>query len=96
MPESCSSGLDRIESKSNALSTYERVLNQSKNKWNDPDFPADDSSLQWGQFGYGDIADSFVPKLGMKWLRPSETYYGLEGEVSFFGKLGKPLPQGVQ
>lgn len=76
-PQSCTSGIERFNSKSNSLSTYNKVKSSTK-KWDDPDFPADDTSLQWGQFGFGNIGenDDGLPKLGMKWLRPSETYDG--------------------
>jgi len=63
-------------------------------KWEDVDFPADGSSIQWTQFGYQDSGPG-APKADMKWLRPSETDYAEDGPISFFGKAGKPLPQGV-
>lgn len=52
-PTSCKSGIDRFQ---HGPSNTEAAWKAAKDKttpWEDPEFGADDSSLSWGQFGFG-------------------------------------------
>ena len=69
--------------------------------WEDPEFPADDTSISWEMFGYGSMGNSnsdgvaeSLP-MGMPWKRPSEMGQGLSANPSLMGDLGKPMPQGI-
>lgn len=93
-PTSCSSGIERFESgDSNSQDTWDDAQDDD-DKWQDPQFGADDSSLSWGAFGFGKTSGS--PPAGLVWKRPSEMGEGLSSSPSLFGDLGKPLPYGVK
>ena len=74
-PKDCYAGIERYtDGPSNSQSTYD-VANKAIKamgrglKWNDFEFGADDTSLNWKQFGYGVYDD--VTSKEIFWQRPS-------------------------
>lgn len=51
-PGSCWAGIKRWEGASNSMRTIRDAQNAGT-PWEDPDFPADDTSLSWAKFGFG-------------------------------------------
>lgn len=66
-PNSCRAGVDRMHSYSNKKSTYEAAVAAGV-PWEDPEFDADDTSLTWADFGFGEMSSPI--KRGMAWKRP--------------------------
>ena len=66
-PASCRAGIDRMHSHSNKKSTYEAAVAAGV-PWKDPEFDADDTSLTWADFGFGEMSSPI--KRGMEWKRP--------------------------
>lgn len=99
-PTGCWAGIDRWKGASNKKSTIDSVM-AAGSLWEDPEFPADDTSISWEMFGYGSMGNSnsdgvaeSLP-MGMPWKRPSEMGQGLSANPSLMGDLGKPMPQGI-
>ena len=91
-PTSCTAGIERFEhGPSNSQATWD-AAKDSSTKWEDPEFTADQSSITWSQFGFGEQEDP--PRKPVKWLRPEEMDW-MEGPPSLWGSFGKPLPQGI-
>lgn len=62
--------------------------------WEDPDFGADDTSITWADFGFGEMNSPI--ERGMAWKRPAEMGEGWSDHPSLFGEYGKPMPAGVR
>ena len=93
VPDSCWAGVDRMHSASNKMSTYKAALAAGV-PWEDPEFGADDTSLTWADFGFGEM--SYPIKRGMAWKRPGEMGEGFPTSPSLYGDAGVPLPQGIR
>ena len=91
-PHSCRAGIDRMHSHSNKKSTYEAAVAAGV-PWKDPEFDADDTSISWADFGFGEMSSPI--KRGMPWKRPGEMGYGYPTKPSLYGKAGVPQPQGI-
>lgn len=83
---SCKSGIERFtRGKSNSEATFAAAWKGNK-KWEDPEFGADVSSLNWRNAGYS--TSRSTPPTSLGWKRVSE----LDRAPKYFGNLGKPLP----
>lgn len=101
--KTCSSGLERSKhGSSNTWATFEKSQ-EGHHQWKDPQFTADDTSMQWGKkFGFD---TGGPPPKHMEWLRPNQfkgnstndagRVYAFNSEPSLYGSLDKPEPQGI-
>ena len=91
-PTSCKAGIERMSGHSNSVAAWNAAQSAGK-LWEDPEFGADDSSLNWAGAGFGSKVS--VPS-GGPWKRPSEMAgEGWTSETKLYGSLGYPAPQGV-
>lgn len=94
-PTSCKSGLERaLTGFSNTWSEFKQGYTDGK-LWKDPQFQADNTSLNWSMYGYPNDG-SDTPPYGLSWMRPSEMGAGYTKSPSLYGNLGKPVPDGTQ
>lgn len=91
-PTACDSGLKRtLYGKSNSWDTFEKASSGSS-KWEDPEFPADHTSMAWDRRKWGQAPHAYAVKANLPWKRIPDIY---GGSTSLYGKLNKPVPNGV-
>lgn len=79
---SCKSGIMRFTNgSSNSMKMYETAKSGS-DPFNDPEFPADASSLNWASAGYSTIGGG-TPPSNLAWKRVSQ----MDTDPLLFGKL---------
>ena len=67
--QGCDVGLKRMSAASNSQETYD-AANAATGKWEDPGFPADDTSLMWDE-EWGQEEPAYRPALNTyTWVRP--------------------------
>ena len=96
--ESCTYGIERFTNgTSNSWQAFKNSQNGTK-KWEDPEFTADQSSLNWAD-KWGREEDDYKAPTNLVWKRPEEMG-GFDGKEfnqnpTLWGDLGKPVPNGV-
>ena len=91
----CTRTLERaLHGSSNSKNVWMLAKN-SEELWEDPEFPADESSIEWpAKWGSEGDIQKFKPSYGeISWARPNEIYK--DGKSSLWGDAGFPLPQGT-
>ena len=66
---------------------------RASQKWEDPQFKADATSLRWDMYGFE--IDRDAPPKELAWKRPAEFGGGYGTNPKLWGNLGKPVPNGV-
>lgn len=94
-PKNCRGGIERFTNgTSNSLEMYKATQNKTQGLFVDPEFGADDTSLNWAKWGFRTIGRGTPPN-GLKWKRPAEMGQGYPDKPSLWGELKKPVPNGI-
>jgi hypothetical protein len=89
---SCDYGIDRWLHESNSQDTFDKAFAGS-DKWQDPLFPADKTSLYWKDFPTRKAYMTASLDKVSHWKSPPEI--DPENIPKFYGDAGKPQPQGI-